>query len=74
MPVEPSSRVTEEELLPLELPPEELPLAVTASELYSAFSVAVPALPSALRPLLLWKALTAVSVAAPKEPSTLPER
>ena len=56
------------------LPLLELPLDAIASELYSAFSVAVPALPSAVRPFFCWKAVTAACVAAPKEPSALPER
>ena len=73
------------ELLPEELPdeplPEELswifaapPVDFFAVPLYSLLSVAVPALPSAVRLLFFWKAITAASVATPKEPSTLPLR
>ena len=45
-----------------------------ALALYSAFSVAVPALPSAFRPFFSWKEITADRVEGPKEPSTLPFR
>ena len=45
-----------------------------ASSPYSRFSVAVPALPSAVSPLRCWKASTAASVATPKLPSTVPLR
>ena len=75
-------------LLP-ELPPELLPelLFVLPSEIftalpwafcavpeYSLLCVAVPALPSAVRLLFFWKAITAACVATPKLPSTLPLR
>ena len=60
--------------VPVPLPEEDEPLAVTASALYMALSVDVPACPSALRPLALWKAMTALSVAVPNLPSALPDR
>ena len=40
--------------------------------LFSFSRVLVPALPSAVRPLAFWKALTAASVPGPKSPSALP--
>ena len=38
---------------------------------YSAFQVACPTTPSAVRPCSCWKIFTALSVAAPKLPSTV---
>jgi hypothetical protein len=51
-----------------------LPVAFRAVPLYSLLCVAVPALPSAVRLLFFWKAITAASVATPKLPSTFPLR
>ena len=63
----------DEELLEELLEEEELELlAFLAEEEYSLFWVFLPALPSAVRPLARWKALTASSVPLPKVPSTLP--
>ncbi len=81
----PTEELLPEEELPLEeLLPEEdelvfLGVAVAAGaflalEEYSFSKVRFPALPSAAKPLLDWKAFTAASVAAPKVPSTLPLR
>ena len=51
-----------------------LPVAFRAVPEYSLLWVAVPALPSAVRLLFFWKAITAACVATPKEPSALPLR
>ena len=51
-----------------------LPVDLRAVPLYSLLSVALPALPSAVRLLFFWKAITAACVATPKVPSTFPLR
>ena len=43
-----------------------------ATEPLSMSSVALPAMPSAVRPLARWKAVTARLVDSPKSPSTRP--
>ena len=53
---------------PPELPDELLPESVSPS----AFAVALPTMPSAVRPFLRWKYFTAYSVCVPKTPSTEP--
>ena len=53
---------------PPELPDELLPESVSPS----AFAVALPTMPSTVRPFLRWKCSTAFFVPEPKMPSTAP--
>ena len=69
------SRVLEDEEEADEAAPEEEADEAEEPEAFwlMAESVLLPAMPSALRPLALWKAATADSVLLPKCPVMLPE-